>query len=232
MSPRSLHELCAAGEPAWPVVQSWINKAKNQVETLAPDEAQKEQVLLETQVTLQSPMGAIIYHTGGLFVDHGWLRFLGSGNPKLSRSLPGWNRGRSSDEEGNSRGFWLVADDVIGGFFALNGGAFQGPKTEVFYFAPDTLRWEHLAGMGYTEFLSWSFNSNLDKFYESVRWPGWEAELSQLGGDRALSFYPFLWTKEGKDIAKCSRKPCPVEEVYSLNVVEFPKRLQSVSEKS
>ncbi len=86
--------------------------------------------------------------------------------------------------------------------------------------------------MGYTEFLNWSFNSNLDKFYESVRWPGWEAELSQLGGDRALSFYPFLWTKEGKDIAKCSRKPCPVEEVYSLNVVEFPKQLQSVSEKS
>jgi hypothetical protein len=224
MSPRSLHELYAADEPAWPVVQSWIGAAKNHVEILAPDEAQREQVLLDTQVTLRSPMGAIIYHTGGLFVDHGWLRFLGSGNPKLSRSLPGWNRGRSRDEDGNSRGFWLVADDVIGGFFALNGGAFQGPKTEVFYSAPDTLRWEHLAGIGYTEFLNWSFNSNLDKFYESLRWPGWEAEISSLMGDEVLSIYPPLFTREGKDIARCARRPCPISEIYGLNVVKCPKQ--------
>ena len=230
MSVRSLHETFAADQPAWPVVQSWIQAAKNQVEVLAPDEAQKDQILLDTQVTLRSPMGAIVYHTGGLLVDHGWLRFLGSGNPKLSRSLPAWNRGRSSDEGGNSRGFWLVADDVIGGFFALNGGAFAGPKTEVFYFAPDTLHWEPLTGMGYTEFLNWSFNSDLNKFYESGGWSGWQSEISSLSGDEALSIYPPPFTKEGKDLEKCSRRPCPVEEIYSLNVVEFPKQLHASPE--
>ena len=172
-------------------------------------------------------MGAIIYHTGGLLVDHGWLRFLGSGSSKLSRSLAAWNRGRSSDENGNSRGFWLVADDVIGGFFALNGGAFNGPKTEVFYFAPDTLHWENLSGIGYTEFLNWSFNSNLEKFYESLRWPGWQSEISDLSGDEALSIYPPLFTKEGKNIADCSRRRCPISEIYDLNVVEFPKQLKA-----
>jgi hypothetical protein len=225
VSGRSLHETFAAGEPAWPVVKSWINAAKNPVEILPPDEAQRERVMLDIQVTQRSPMGAIVYNTGGLLVDHGWLRFLGSGSPRLTRSLPDWNRGRSLGKDYNSRDFHLVADDVIGGFFALNGGAFAGPMGEVFYFAPDTLRWEHLTGMGYTEFLNWSFNSSLDKFYGSFRWPGWQAEVSSLSGDEALSIYPPLFTKEGKNIADCSRRRCPVSEIYGLNVVEFPNQL-------
>jgi hypothetical protein len=175
MSPRPLHELFEADEPVWPVVQSWVRAAKNRVDVLAPDETQRDQLLLETQVSLRSPMGAILYHTGG--------------------------------------------------FFALNGGAFPGPKTEVFYSAPDTLRWEPLTGMGYTEFLCWSFNSDLAKFYESFRWPGWQAEISSLTADEALSIYPPLFTKEGKDIAKCLRRRCPVSEIYDFNVVEFPKEL-------
>ncbi|HKW33164.1 MAG TPA: DUF2625 domain-containing protein [Candidatus Acidoferrum sp.] len=226
MTARSLRETFAADEPAWPVLQSWINAAKNPVEILPTDEAQRRQVLLDMDVLPQSPMGAIVYHTGGLLVDHGWLRFVGSGSPRLTRTLPGWNRGRSSlSENSDSHDFNLVADDVVGGFFALNGGAFPGPKTEVFYFAPDTLRWEHLPGMGYAEFLNWSFNSNLDKFYGSFRWPGWQSEVSELSGDEAFSIYPPLFTKEGKNIADCSRRRCPVSEIYSLNVMEFPKQL-------
>jgi hypothetical protein len=225
MTARSLHKSFATDEPAWPVVQSWINAAKNPVEILTPDEVRREQILLDTHVLLKSPMGAIVYHTGGLLVDHGWLRFLGSGSPRLSRTLPGWNRGRPCDEHGNCEGFNLVADDVIGGFFALNGGAFPGPKTEVFYFAPDTLRWERLPGIGYTEFLNWSFNSNLDEFYRSLRWPGWQSEVPELSGDEAFSIYPPLFTKEGKNIADCSRRRCPVSEIYGLNVIEFPKQL-------
>lgn len=217
-------------ESAWPTVQGWISEASNSVEVLPPDDARKEQALRDTQVTVRSPMGAIVYHTGGLLVDRGWLRFLGSGNSKLLRSLPHWNRGRSTDEVGKSHGFWLVADDVVGGFFALNGGAFPGPTGEVFYFAPDTLCWEPLSGLGYSDLLIWSFSSKLGRFYESMRWPGWESEVPGLSGDQAFSFYPFLWTKEGKDIAKCSRMPCRVDEVFSLNVIEFPRQLQSGSE--
>jgi hypothetical protein len=225
MSARSLHEVFAAGDPAWPVVQSWILAAKNPVETLGPDETQREQVLLDTQFTLRSPLGAIVYHTGGSLIAYGWLRVLGSGCQKFSRSLPAWNRGRSNDEKGSPRGFWRVADDVLGGFFALNGGAFPRPKTEGFYFAPDTLRWEPLTGMGYTEFLNRSFNANLDKFYELFRWPGWQSEVSALSGDEACSVYPPLFTKEGKKISNCSRRRCPISEIYDLSVVQFPKQL-------
>jgi hypothetical protein len=38
-------------------------------------------------------MGAIVYHTGGLLIDHGWLRILGGGgHPRTQRSLMSWNR--------------------------------------------------------------------------------------------------------------------------------------------
>ena len=85
-------------------------------------EEDRKSALLETQVTLRSPMGAIVYETGGLLVDHGWLRLLGSGHPRLPRSMPAWNKGRTLLPQGKSAGFWLVADDVLGGFYAWTAG--------------------------------------------------------------------------------------------------------------
>ena len=34
--------------------------------------------------------------------------------------------------------YLLVADDVLGGFFAINGGAFDGKAGNIFYYAPDS----------------------------------------------------------------------------------------------
>ncbi len=85
------------------------------VEVLAASALARGEALLETQVSVRSTLGAIVYETGGLLIDHGWLRILGSGHPRLPRTLPGWNRGRTGSSEGNS-GFYLVADDVVGGF--------------------------------------------------------------------------------------------------------------------
>ena len=230
MCSRSIEELVATEEPAWPQVQQWIQAASNSVEVLPPDGSQREEALLKTQVSLSSSMGAIVYHTGGILIDHGWLRLLGSGHPKLPRSMPDWNRGRSTNDAGRSLGFWLIADDVVGGFFALDGGAFGGATGEVSYFAPDTLRWEQLNDLGYSDFVAWSMSPKLGQFYESLRWPGWHSEVGALSADQAFSFYPPLWTKEGRDLARSSRKPCPVNEVFSLNVVEFPRQLEFGSE--
>jgi hypothetical protein len=223
----TLQDLLAVDDPAWPSVQNSIQASTNIVEVLPPDETHREQSLLETQVSVRSSMGALVYHAGGLLIDHGWLRVLGSGHPRLPRSIATWNRGRSTTKAGRSRGFWLIADDVVGGFFALNGGAFGPADGRVFYFAPDTLSWESLQGMNYGQFLVWSFSPSLARFYESVRWNGWELGVGALNGDQALSIYPPLWTREGQDPEKSSRRPCPVDEIYSLNVEEFPKQQQS-----
>jgi hypothetical protein len=39
-----------------------------------------------------------------------------------------------------------------------------------------------------------------------------------LSADKVFNFYPMLWTKEGKDINKLSRRAVPVDEQYSLNM--------------
>lgn len=215
---RPLSELINTEEPAWPDVQQWIADAKNPVEVLPANDADRESALLATQVTTRSPMGAIVYETGGLLIDHGWLRVLGSGHSRLPRSLPAWNEGRTMFGDGEPPGYLLVADDVMGGFFAINGGRLGPEQGSLFYFAPDTVQWECL-GISYTDFLIWCLQGDLATFYKNLRWPGWEQEISTLGGDQTIFIYPPLWTK-GDSIEKRHHGVVPIAEVFSVNVGE------------
>jgi Protein of unknown function DUF2625 len=214
---RPLDQLINKTEPGWTLVQEWINKAKNKVEVLPCDTVKAKDALYKTQVTTRSPMGAIIYSTGGLLIDSGWIRILGSGSTKLNRTLPDWNKGKSFKEYGEQPSFLLIADDAAGGFFAVNGGAFGNDAGKVYYLSPDNIEWEPLE-LTYTEFLNFCFNGDLADFYKDLRWNGWKAEVAKLDGNSAYNFFPFLWTKEGKDINKVSRKPIPVEEQFSFTL--------------
>ncbi|NUO54147.1 MAG: DUF2625 domain-containing protein [Polyangiaceae bacterium] len=216
MKKRPLDELLDKKEPAWPTVCEWTRKATNHVEVLPPDPARRADTLVSIQVTTRSPMGAIVYESGGMLVDHGWLRILGSGHPRLPRSLADWNRERGMTDEAAPPSALLVADDVLGGFLALNGGAFPSKPGSVFYFAPDSLDWEDMT-MGYSDFVAWALSGNLDKFYETSRWPGWPEEVSAVPGDRAIMIYPFLWAK-GDRIADRSRRAVPVAELFDLQM--------------
>jgi len=213
---KKLHELINRDDPGWPIVQQWTAEATNLVEVLPPpDAAARERALLDTQVTTRSPMGAIIYESGGIFADHGWLRILGSGHPRLPCSLPGWNFKRSFSSTGQSPPFLLIADDVVGGFFAIDGGLRLEPG-KVCYFAPGTLAWES-THLGYSDFLVWCFRGDLAKLYENVRWPGWQDETRDVRGDQAFSIYPLL-SCSGPPIAERSRRPVALSEIYDLHV--------------
>ena len=214
---RPIEELIDTTEPGWTIVQEWISKAKNNVEVLPCDPANAKDALYKTQVTTRSPMGAIIYSTGGLLIDSGWIRILGSGHPKLNRTLPEWNKGKSFKTYGEQPSFLLVADDAAGGFFAVNGGALGSDAGKVYYLSPDTIEWESLE-LTYTEFLNFCFNGDLAEFYKDIRWNNWKTEVAKLDGNLAYSFFPYLWTKEGKDINKVSRKAISVEELYSFTL--------------
>jgi hypothetical protein len=113
--------------------------------------------------------------------------------------------------------FFLIADDAIGGFYFLNGGGLGTDTGKIYYLSPDSLEFEQL-DVTYSEFLEFCFNNDLNKFYEGSRWKGWREEVSKLKGDEVFNFYPFLWTAEGSDINKNSRKIIPVQEQYSLNL--------------
>jgi Protein of unknown function DUF2625 len=208
---RTLEELVDRNEPAMPLVHQWLTEGSRVYEVLAPSERRQE-VLVGLQVTTRSPMGAIAYETGGILVDHGWLRFLGSGHQKLPRDIVAWNAGRSF-------GYLLVADDVIGGFFAVNGGSLGPDRGSLYYWAPDTLKWEAL-GLGYTDFFCWTLSDRLSVFYEGLRWAGWETDIQHVGGDQCFNFYPPLWTKEGS-VESSSRKAISIAEQYSFNTEVF-----------
>jgi hypothetical protein len=168
-------------------------------------------------------MGSIVYMSGGILVDNGWIRILGSGDAKLPQSLPDWNKGKTFKEFGETAPYLIIADDVIGGFFLLNGGGLGKDLGMVYYFSPDNLEFEAL-DMTYTDFLFFCFNGDLDSFYEGYRWTNWKVEIATLQGDKVFNFYPCLWTKEGKDINNNSRKAIPAAEQYMLNL-DFRKQL-------
>ncbi len=209
MPKRSLNELINKQEPGWDLVNDWIKQAKNKVQILPKTPARADSALLAAQVTTRSPMGAIIYETGGILVDNGWLRILGSGSPELDRDLMGWNKGKQ-------QGFLLVADDILGGFYAINGGAFgQESVGKIFYFAPESLHWQAL-DKTYSDFLVFCFSGNLADYYHAVRWKGWEQEIQALTGNQGLACYPFLFTKEGKNVAKDKRGVVSISELWGF----------------
>ncbi|WP_394773490.1 DUF2625 domain-containing protein [Flavobacterium sp.] len=222
---KKAEELIDKKDPGWPIVQDWIKTAKNKVEILPVDAVKAKDALYKTQVTTRSPMGAIVFMTGGLLVDDGWIRILGSGNSRFNRTLPDWNKGKAFKEFGETPSFLLIADDAIGGFYLLNGGGLGTDVGKIYYFSPDNLQYEAL-DITYSEFLEFCFNNNLDKFYEGNRWNGWREEVSKLKGDEVFNFYPFLWSAEGNDINKSSRKIIFVQEQYSLNI-DLQKQMSS-----
>ena len=200
-----------------------IDSATNQLQILPADSSRANDALLKIQVTTRSPMGAIIYNTGGILVDHGWIRILGSGCTTINRSLPDWNKGKSIQEFGQIPAYLLIADDAAGGFFAINGGAFGKDMGKTYYLSPDRLVWEPL-NLTYSDFLYFCFNNDLNEFYQNLRWTNWTKDVVKLDGDKVFNFYPFLWSKEGKDIIKNSRKKIPVDEQFQFNI-ESRKRL-------
>jgi Protein of unknown function DUF2625 len=202
----SLNELINRQDPGIANIRECTAGAANDC-VLLPPSAQRDGVLVQTQVTTRSTMGAIAYETGGVLVDGGWLRLPGSGHPQFSRTLPGWNEGRS-------KGFYLVADDVAGGFFAINGGALGPDVKNMYYWPPDSLDWEPLE-IGFTDFFVWSLSKEFAQFNEPLRWPTWREDIAELSADKCFSFYPYLWTKEGS-VTGSHREAVSVQEVFDL----------------
>ena len=209
MSKRKLKELIATNDPGIEVLKQLLHDAEVPCELLPPG-PERDNALLYLQVTTRSALGAFAYDTGGLLIDDGWLRLLGSGHPKLTRSLHEWNSPRTDGA------FYLVGDDAAGGFYAINGGAFGDDLGAVYYWPPDSLEWESLE-MGHTDFVAAFLTNQTDAFYETLRWPNWRDEVKTLPADRCFAFYPFLWTEEGS-VESSTRSTVPVSEMWEAKV--------------
>jgi hypothetical protein len=207
-------------DDVWPEFERLAREARNRVE-VRPARADDGRRVLETlRVTTRSALGALALHTEITLVDHGWIRLLGAGGPDTRCSLLGLNGNGLPLDPGEG---FVIAYDVVGGFFAIDGGGLGGDHGEVRYLAPDTLEWEGTE-LGQGDWVRWTFASDLDDYYRELRWSRWCDEIAGVATDQALQLYPPPFTQEGKDVSAVSRRAVPVHELWQVGQ-EFRRQL-------
>lgn len=206
---RSADDLRAVSDPAWPLVEALIQASPLDVQVLSTERARRDAALEALQVTSRSFLGAMVGECGALIVDNGWLRILGAG----AHDVPGVH-----EANGPSDGpppLLDVAWDVLGGRFAINGGALDAPPGQVCYWGPDTLEWSPIGG-SHADFTAWALSDALADFYDSLRWPSWEREVGGLPLNHGLSLVPPPFTAEGRNLAQASRSAVPLAELHGF----------------
>jgi hypothetical protein len=215
MKIRTYDELTAVADPAWPVLQQLITTATVAVSVLPPRDLEAGQrTLYRLQVTARSFLGALAVHCGAIMVDHGWLRLLGSGLDGLP-SLAEANGMDEPMEQSIPPGHLVVAYDVLGGTFAVNGGGLLGKPGEVCYLGPDTLEWTPTGLPGHSAFVQWALSGGLAAMSAHLRWTGWEQQADVAAPGEGIMTYPPLWAAEARDGSPVSRSIVPLAELMA-----------------
>ncbi|RAG85153.1 hypothetical protein DN069_13220 [Streptacidiphilus pinicola] len=215
-----LEELINVSDPAWPELLELFAASAAPVEVLPGDAAEGRRGLLQMQLTARSALGGLVLNSGGLVVDHGWVRVFGGGS--AGRGMPSLAQVNqfpvAFDPAWHPATGLVVGHDVVGGVFALNGHdpaavGRPGVPGQMIYFAPDTLAWEAME-MGHSGWLTWLLSGRLETFYDGLRWPTWREEAEALALGQGITVYPFLWSKEARaDLGATRRRPVPMREV-------------------
>jgi hypothetical protein len=222
---RDISELVDVPEPSWPWLTDDFASSFTGYVMLDPDPDRCRATLHQLQVTARSPLGAITLNTGGILVHDGWVRVYGGsgGGPTGLPSMAEVNGFPETVEEGwQPPAGLIVAHDVLGGVYALNGIAPEehgrpGSPGGVVYFSPVTLTWQDME-MGHSQWLGWLLDGGAANHYHEVLWPTWRAEVAELGPRDGISVYPFLWSEEAQEnMAATTRKPVPLNEILGIH---------------
>lgn len=195
----------AVEQTAWSEISTAIAAAPYPVMVLPVDTQAAAACLARLGMTTSSWLGALVANTGGLLIDHGWLRALGSGHAHLADVVS------AADNEHQRL---IVGHDVLGGRFGWFPARPDAAAT-VHYFGPDTLHWQDL-DLGYAAWLHAFLGGAAANFYDTLRWPGWQDETTPLQPDQGISAWPPPWSREGADIGAASRRPVPIAELLTL----------------
>lgn len=171
------------------------------------------------QITSKSALDSIVLNTSGIVIDN-WIRILGH-ESNVNKGIVSYNSIGKDGVATKVDKMLIIADDVVGGLFALNAGKFTEKIGEVWYFAPDTLEWESLE-MKYSEFIAWTAQGNVDEFYRTIRWSTWREDCKKVKFNEAILIYPFLWSNEIQ-LEKSDKKIVPTEELLKINQ-EYSKK--------
>ncbi|GIE32553.1 hypothetical protein Ait01nite_055980 [Actinoplanes italicus] len=187
--------------------------------------------LLQLDVAVASPLGAIALNSGGILLYDGWLRIFG-GSPCPEVGLPGIGQINAfptllDRTWAPTRGL-VVAHDVLGGVFALNGlrpgGTRPGVPGEMIYFDPTSLHWTRME-MSHGEWLTWCVSGDLPHFYDGLLWPDWRTDVSALRADQGIAVSPSLWSEEAADAGcRMSRTVVPMAEILHRQLEAAERR--------
>lgn len=204
-------------------VKALLAQAARPVELLSCEQAAGEKTLVALQQMTHEVFGALAHGSGGLLVDHGWLRLLGAGCERLPRGLLDWNQ--VGQGGGRIPGALLVADDAVGGFFALNQGGLLGDPGDICWLSPQSLEWESL-NIGYEGFLEWALSAALTGFYAEWRWPGWEEQVQAMPLTHAVAFEPPA-AVQGAAFTERTRVEQAVEALFLSHSDTLPRLLRA-----
>ncbi|MCH2206824.1 MAG: DUF2625 domain-containing protein [Lentisphaerales bacterium] len=207
---KPFEELVNNENSAFEILKEWLAGADTQNQLL-PASEENRRTLYKVQASTSSLLGALAYETGGILIDHGWLRILGSGSKGIPRTLVDLNH--------NDYGYLIFADDAAGGFYAVNQGSLGKDIGNVYFLAPDYNEWDPLE-IDLEVFVQLVLSEDIDEFYEGLRWSTWKTDIQNLKANECFGFYPFLWTEQG-DIEESQRKPMQVKEAFNLKIAPF-----------
>lgn len=195
----------------WNDVFEMLFKSPNniQVEKLIKHD---NNILKKLEINENSVLGQIIANTSGVIVDN-YIRVFANGNEINFHNIYTYNK-ELEKYFGNK--ILIVADDIWGGLYAINNGGFSGEQGKIWYFAPDTLEWDNLE-LGYPEFIAWISSNNLNEFYNSYKWVGFQNDIAEIKYNQGILIYPFLWSSEC-NIDDAEKKVVSFNELISLNL--------------
>lgn len=112
----------------------------------------------------------------------------------------------------------VIADDVIGGLFALKG-------RDILYFCPQDLAWDNLE-IEFGQFINWIMSEKMITFYDPKVIEVIKDEVKDLDFNSCIQFYPFMFS-EGFDVDTASKKVISSEEAIKLNL-DMAKQLGNI----
>lgn len=189
-----------ADDSLWPKVCRLADAYGAQI--LPPDPATADSVLLD------AALSEVVTRSGGLLIDSGWLRVLGSGGADLI-DITAANQGALGVEPYGV----LVGYDVLGGQFSLAAESAR-MKPTMHYYQPDEARWLDLM-IGYAEWLMLMLDGSTTEFYADLRWPGWREDTKNCPLDRGYALDPPPWSSRGRDVSTVSRQLEPIADLVA-----------------
>ena len=197
----------------WNEIKEMIDSSELDVQLFDGKKTVGERIVKLLSLNENTSLAKVILNSAGMIVNN-CIRILGQGNDNI-QSIENVNVVKTGLPT-RIEGMLIVGLDIFGGVFAMNTIEIDNSIGDIYYFAPDTLDWESM-GVKYSQFLAWALSKNIDEFYQSMQWNGWNEIAKQADFNQAILVYPFLWSKE-VNINTATKNIVPFDELFALNM--------------